>query len=146
MYLNIQIADHLASAMHNRLLVTDTQPAGCRFAALAACRTAPTLCGMSTVTLGYEDDTTISKREIAKLQLTEAITLFLVGRYVCAITLAGAADAVLAGLLSHRDQPSVVEDSVAAIQRIRENTGLAVGGEKREQSIIQRLEYGQKQA
>ena len=85
---------------------------------------------MTTVTLGFEDDTNVSKSEIAQTQLVEAISLFLAGKYLCAITLAGAAEAVLAGLLAQRGNSSVVEESVAAIQRIREYTGLTLIGGK----------------
>jgi hypothetical protein len=93
-------------------------------------------CVMNTLTLGYENDTRISKREIATLQLCEAIALFLIGRYVCAITLAGAAEAVLAGLLAQRGELSVTEDSTAAIQTLRGNTGLAAGGKKKRNELF----------
>ena len=95
-----------------------------------------TLGVMKTITLGYEDETNISKREIAKLQLTEAIALFLIGKYVCAITLSGAAEAVLAGLLSEASQPSVVEDSIDVIQRVRQHTGLAVAAGKKNKEMF----------
>ena len=47
---------------------------------------------MRTTTLGYEDDTQISKSDIARTQLTEAIALFLGEKFLSAITLAGAAE------------------------------------------------------
>lgn len=79
---------------------------------------------MSSSSIGFEPDTTIRKSEIAKIQLVEAITLFLMGNYVCAITLAGAAEGILAGLLNQQGDSSVVEKSVDAIQRIRGEIGL----------------------
>jgi hypothetical protein len=81
---------------------------------------------MRTPTLGYEEDTQIGKREIAQTQLKEAIALFLDEKFLCAITLAGAAEEVLARLLNAAGEQSVVEESVEAIQRIREETGLAI--------------------
>jgi hypothetical protein len=83
---------------------------------------------MKTPTLGYSENTTISKLEIAKLQLNQAISLFLIQKFVCAITLAGASEAVLAGLLTAKSQPSVVEDSTRVIDKIREYTGLKPAG------------------
>jgi hypothetical protein len=77
-------------------------------------------------TLGFEDDTQITKGEIAKTQLVEAINLFLAGKYLCAITLAGAAEEVLARLLNQQGEISVVEKSFQSIQHIREKTGLSV--------------------
>lgn len=77
---------------------------------------------MNVPTLGYEDDTQISKCKIARIQLVEAISLFLHGNFVCAITLAGAAESVYAGILEDEGTTSVIEDSVLAIQAIRENT------------------------
>lgn len=79
---------------------------------------------MSTTTLGYESDKQIPKSEIARVQLVEAITLFLEGNFICSITLAGAAEDVYAGILEDEGKASVVEESVAAVQRIRENTAL----------------------
>lgn len=77
---------------------------------------------MGVPTLGYEDATAISKSEIARIQLERAIGLFLEGDFLCAITLAGAAEAVYAGILEDKGMPSAVEDSVVAIQAIRERT------------------------
>ena len=90
---------------------------------------------MNTPTLGYEDDTTISKVEIARVQLAEAIALFLSEKFLCATTLAGAAEVVFAGLLSQRGLKSVVEDSTETIRTIREHTGLALAGGKKAADI-----------
>jgi len=81
---------------------------------------------MRTPSLGYQDDTQIGKREIAQTQLKEAIALFLNEKFLCAITLAGAAEEVLARLLNAAGEQSVVEESVESIQRLREATGLAI--------------------
>lgn len=81
---------------------------------------------MPTSTLGYEDDTEISKAEIARVQLTEAIALFVEEKFLCALTLSGAAEEILARLLNSKGEKSVVEDSFEKMQEIREATGLAV--------------------
>ena len=81
---------------------------------------------MRTPTLGYHDDTQIEKREIAQTQLKEAIALFLDEKFLCAITLTGASEEVLARLLNTVSEQSVVEESVDAILRLREATGLVI--------------------
>lgn len=81
---------------------------------------------MRTPTLGYQDDTQINKREIAQTQLKEAIALFLDKKFLCAITLAGAAEEVLARLLNSGGELSVVEESFKRMQELREATGLAI--------------------
>ena len=91
---------------------------------------------MNTVSLGFECDTTIDKSAIAQIQLVEAIALFLSGKYLCAITLAGSAEAVLAGLLTQQDDRSAVEDSVKLIQRVRDQTGLSMMGGKKNNEIF----------
>lgn len=87
-------------------------------------------------TLGFEDDTRISKVEIARTQLVEAIDLFLSAKFLCAITLAGAAEEIFARLLNQRGDISVVEESFKAIQNIREETGLSVMSGKTKNEIF----------
>lgn len=94
-----------------------------------------TLGAMRTPTLGFDEDTNISKREIAVIQLNEAISLFLEQKFICAITLAGASEAVLAGLLASQSHASIVEDSVEAIVSVRENTGLMLAGGRKKNEI-----------
>lgn len=94
---------------------------------------------MTTLSLGFAPDITISKSEIAQTQLDEAITLFLTGKYVCSITLAGAAECIFAGLLNQQGNPSVVEksfDAIRAIQRIRAQVGLPVMDNKKNTEIF----------
>lgn len=74
---------------------------------------------MVNPTLGYEPDAELSKTEIARIQLVEAIDQFLKGNWICSITLAGAAEAILAGLLANAGVSSVVEDATAQIDAIR---------------------------
>ena len=87
-------------------------------------------------TLGFEEDTRISKQKIAEIQLVEAINLFLANKYLCAITLAGAAEEVFARLLNQQGEVSVVEKSFQSIQRIREKTDISVMGEKPKNEIF----------
>ncbi|UUZ65144.1 hypothetical protein LP417_11135 [Polaromonas sp. P1-6] len=91
---------------------------------------------MPTPTLGYEEDTTITKSEVAKIQLSEAISHFLAGKYLCAITLSGAAEEIFARLLNARGERSVVEASFQAITDIREKTGLSAMGGKPKNEIF----------
>ena len=79
---------------------------------------------MNTPTLGYEDDSTLTKREVARRQLVEAIALFLRGDFICALTLAGAAEGVLAGLLAAEDRDSAVEESALRILSLLDAIGL----------------------
>ena len=79
---------------------------------------------MNTTTLGYEDDSTLSKREIARLQLAEAIEMFLQGKFLCALTLAGAAEGVLAGLLAAGGHQSSIEESTERISSLLNAIGL----------------------
>ena len=75
---------------------------------------------MHTPTLGYEGDTAISKLEIARIQLEEAIALFLGEKFLCALTLSGAAEEILSRLLNARGQRSAVEESVDSILKIKQ--------------------------
>ena len=81
---------------------------------------------MHLPSLDYQNDTRIAKREIAQTQLKEAIALFLDKKFLCAITLAGAAEEVFARLLNAQSEQSIVEDSVDSILKLRESTGLAI--------------------
>ena len=53
-------------------------------------------------TLGYEDDTTLSKSDVARVQLEEAIARFNACKFLPAITLARAAEEIFAKLLQRR--------------------------------------------
>ncbi len=86
----------------------------------------PNLRSMRIPTLGFEDDTQISKHDISRQQLQEAITLFVSNKFLCAITLAGAAEEVFRGLLNAKSEKSVTEESVDRIEELRQSTGLAV--------------------
>lgn len=91
---------------------------------------------MRTPTLGYENDTQISKIEIAQTQLKEAIALFLNEKFLCAITLAGAAEEILARLLNTHGEQSVVELSFEEIQKLRKETDFAIMGNLPENEIF----------
>ena len=89
-----------------------------------------------TVTLGYEDDVRITKLEIARIQLVQAIELFVAERFLPSITLAGAAEEILGRLLIASGRMPVIENSYGEIQRIREVTGLSVMGNKSKKAIF----------
>lgn len=81
---------------------------------------------MKTPTLGYEEDTIISKLDIAALQLVEAIDLFVSKKFLCAITLAGAAEEIFGKLLDSKNQDSTIEESYKNIEELRKETDLNV--------------------
>lgn len=89
-----------------------------------------------TPTLGHENDTLITKSEVAKVQLNEAIALFLAGKYLCAITLSGAAEEIFARLLNAQGKKSIVESSFQTIQDVREKTGLPAMGSRPKNEIF----------
>ena len=76
--------------------------------------------------LRQEPSVQIEKREIARVQLVEAINLFLAERYISCITLAGAAEEIFARLLNQAGYRSIAEISIEEIKKIREKTGLSV--------------------
>lgn len=71
-----------------------------------------------------EKDIEISKADVAKIQLEDAIDLFLAGKRISAITLAGAADGIFEDLLKQRKIKSSAEEVWENIIEIREKTGL----------------------
>ena len=91
---------------------------------------------MGTPSLGYEDSTTLSRGTIAQVQLTEAIDLFVQEKFLCAVTLAGAAEEILGKLSQRKGELPVVRASTKAIQELRERTGLTVMDGKSQQEII----------
>jgi len=97
---------------------------------------------MPIPTLGYEDDTEISKAEIAQVQLTESISLFIEEKFLCALTLSGAAEEILARLLNAKGQKSVVEESFEQVQKIRETTGLTVMDNKLKNEVFNQWNAG----
>lgn len=76
--------------------------------------------------LGVQEDTVLSMRDVALIQLDESIRLFLVGRYLPAITLAGAAEEVLGKLISKQGGKSVIYESLDSIASLRGATSLTV--------------------
>ena len=76
----------------------------------------------------FEDDVVLSKTEIARFQLEDAIELFLAGKRVSAITLASAAEEIFARLLNLRGEVSAVEETWEHIEEVRAETGLPYAG------------------
>ncbi len=78
-----------------------------------------------------EPDIEISKANLAKVQLEDAITLFLSGKRISAITLAGAADGILSGLLKQKGELTAAEETWDDVEAIRKKTGLAYAGDRK---------------
>jgi hypothetical protein len=70
--------------------------------------------------LGYEEDCRVSRTALATCQLTDAIALFLEGKYLSAITLAGAAEEVLGKASSAIGKKSVIDQSLDQIRLLRD--------------------------
>ena len=81
---------------------------------------------MSAPSLGFEDDTRLTKSDVARIQLVEAIELFVAGRFLPSLTLAGAAEEIFGKLLVRRSSLPVIKESARAIEQLREKTGLPV--------------------
>ena len=92
---------------------------------------------MSTPTIGYEDDTTLPRSEVARLQLVEAITLFVAEKFLAALTLAGAVEEILGKLLVRQSVLPVVKESAQANAQLREKTGLSAMDGKSEKELIE---------
>ena len=78
----------------------------------------------------FEDDVILTKAKIARLQLEDAIELFLAGKRISAITLAGAAEEIFARLLNLQGEPSVAEETWEHIEEVRAATGLPDAGSR----------------
>jgi hypothetical protein len=91
---------------------------------------------MTTPTIGYEDDTTLNRIEVATVQLETAINLFISKKFLSAITLAGAAEEILGKLVERTDQKPIIRQAVENIALLRSKTGLKVMSEKSEKEII----------
>ncbi|MEJ1436307.1 MAG: hypothetical protein RPU61_03210 [Candidatus Sedimenticola sp. (ex Thyasira tokunagai)] len=78
----------------------------------------------------YEDDIKITKAELAKVQLEDAIDLFLSGKRISVITLAGAAEEIFARILNIQGDDSVAEETWRNIEEVRKETGLLFAGDR----------------
>jgi hypothetical protein len=77
-----------------------------------------------------EADIEINKTDLAKEQIEDAIDLFLSGKRISAITLAGAADGIFTGLLKQQGISSAAEETWQEVEEIRQSTGLAYAGDR----------------
>ena len=84
----------------------------------------------------FEQDLTLTKQEIARLQLEDAIDLFLARKWISAVTLAGAAAEVFKDLLELQGEPSVVEETWRHIEEVRAATGLPYAGSRTKKEAI----------
>lgn len=87
-------------------------------------------------TLSYVEDVKITKSEIARVQLVQAIELFVSENFLPSITLAGAAEEILGRMIAMQGDVSVIGQAVSEMQRIREITGLSVMGDKSKNEIF----------
>lgn len=90
---------------------------------------------LSPGTLGISPMVTLTKRDIARAHVEEAIRLHLNGNALCAITLAGAAEAVLEGLVLDAGGTPVVDASIATIEKLRAR-GLNVMGKRSPKDML----------
>lgn len=97
---------------------------------------------MKNPTLGYEEDIEISKSEIATIQLEEAILLFLDEKFLCALTLAGAAEEIFSRLANSIGRPSAAEGSAAAILDLKNRGGVAGLADVSQSSLIKQWNKG----
>jgi hypothetical protein len=91
---------------------------------------------MGVPSIGYEEDRTLLRTDVARLQLEEAIRLFIEDKFLPALTLAGAAEEILGKLVVQRGGIPVIKESAEAISRLREKTGLSLMGARSESQII----------
>lgn len=91
---------------------------------------------MTTHTLCFEPDSSLAKHDVALIQLNDAIALFTRERFLAALTLAGAAEEILGKLLVRKGELPAVKESTAAIERLRAETGLSLGGDASERDLI----------
>lgn len=71
-------------------------------------------------TLGYKDPEVLEKKDIALRQLRQAIRLFTEEQFICSLTLAGAAEEILARLLQVEGKEPALEVSYGLIRYFRE--------------------------
>lgn len=83
-----------------------------------------------------EADSKIGKATLAKMQLEDAMDLFLVGKRISAITLAGAADNIFAGLLEQQGAMPAAKEAWKSIVDIRAKSGLKYSGDRTEKDVF----------
>ena len=91
---------------------------------------------MPPPTLGFQEDTTLSKTQIALIQLNEAVALFVQEKFLPALTLAGAAEVILGQLLVRKGELPSIKETTQSIERLRQSTGLEVMRGKTEREMI----------
>ena len=94
------------------------------------------MCNKKMSKYSFEEDIEISKSELAKIQLEDAIDLFLSGKRISVITLAGAAEEIFARLLNIKGEQSIIEESFSSIQQLREEILHSVMDEKSKNEIF----------
>lgn len=85
---------------------------------------------------GFEEDVTLTKAEIARLQLEDSIELFFARKWTSATTLAGAAEGILAGLLKLQGELSPAEEAWEHVEEVRRATGQPYAGIRTKQDAF----------
>ena len=91
--------------------------------------------------LSFEENVALTKSEIAIEQLEDAIDLFMSGKRISVITLAGAADGILAGLLVQQGETSATEDTWKHIEEVRVKKGMAYAGDRTRNKAFKEWNY-----
>lgn len=86
--------------------------------------------------LGISQTKKFTKLQLAEIQLASAIELFIKKQFVPAITLAGAAEEILAGMLKVKGDSPTIEKSYELIEKIREHTQVTVYQGKSKKEIF----------
>ena len=81
----------------------------------------------------FEVNLTLTKQDIAILQLEDAIDLFLARKWISAVTLAGAAEEIFARLLNLGSKPSAVRGDLGTHRGSKGGDRTAVCGEPNEE-------------
>ncbi len=74
--------------------------------------------------LGYKGSSTFRKIDIAIIQLNDAISLFIEERFLSSLTLAGASESVISGLLAEAGDVSSGEEAYSLLRTFRKTLDL----------------------
>jgi hypothetical protein len=86
--------------------------------------------------LGITEDEVFKKADIASIQLSAAIEMFISTNFILTITLASPVEEILAGHVKSAKGKPAIEASIDQIEKVREVTGLQVAQGKRKRKII----------
>ncbi|WP_447915470.1 hypothetical protein [Delftia acidovorans] len=99
-----------------------------------------------TVSLGYQEDTSMSKFKIARLQIEGAIALLINKIFLCELTLVGATEEISSRLMNLRGQHSSMEQSADAVRALKNSTALTALAEVTDMLLYKRRNSARKSA